>query len=390
MPSMNPPYKLFSEDPNLKGLMDLYKVDLKAFQDAEKEEYNRAKSTVSSLIDSYHKTNSQSLQESIINSMKRYQTVLPGHLKTAIQPYIAHGPTSPTAEKRRQYTQQFKRPEKPILNEAPGDSAEWENMQALVKYGFANADYDRNLTSFMVGNERAPDKLSFIPLPNGGGAVRGKDDRITYLTQQDLGLKDLSEKTGIPIKDILLNPNGVPMPNVKSFMNVNGRQIAYQGTFKPWAEEGKQYGQQMTGVTKMPGSSWDIEHPANLTKFLMEWKRKSPDDDFVKQMKDLANGNPKEANAELQSLFPSYSFKFIKRKENLWQKAWNMTPFFSSDEAMAIIPIPGKPIVMLDKAGKKHIYYYSADKDVVFNNIGEPLNSYAGVEAELNSRIIKK
>lgn len=395
-------------DPGLSAMQDLYKTTMKQFEDAEKKEYDRAKSTVASLIDSYHKADSQTLQEDIVDMMKLYQSVIPPHLKVAVEPYIAHGPTNPMAEKRRQFESMFKPPQPPKFLEGTGESVDLQNKLSLGNYWFQKADWDHALKSFMVGAEAAGDKPYFFPYGDGSGIMRDKKGRITYLSKTDMDMKSLEEKYGITPREIILNPDGIPTGK-KSFLNLNGQQITYETTLKPLAPEGEQYGQRISEVKAIPKSTLHEQLPATLSKLMLNWKRPdSGDDTLIEEYKDRLdkvritgdkpspadikawNMEVKDISRDLSSNFPGYSFEIqdVSRQEGWFKRLLNYIPFVSADTKYAMIPIKGVPIGLTDASGKTYTYYYDAATDMVYDISGKPRGTLAQVTADIASRTV--
>jgi len=386
VPALRPPS---GPDPGLSMLTDIYNADMKRYDadikryDAQRQEaHNRAKATVSSLISSYNSAKSQALQEDIINSMKTYQNSLPADLKKAIEPYIAHGPTSEMANKRREFLSQFPPPQRPTLNEASGEAVEAENKAMMIRYKFASADHNRAMQIFMGGEAMAPEKLSFIYNPDGTAAIRNKDGMINILSQQDLDLKTLEEKYNIPAKDIILNGGVIPTGKT-GFMQVNGRKITTEDIYKPFAPEDERYGSRITNVESMPKSQWDFSHPAKLVNTMMQWKMDKPDDKAIRELKERALKSSTEAQTvavDLKAMFPQYSFNIVRAKRQPW---WSYIPFLSADDNVALIPIRGEPIGLPDSQGKMMKVWYDADLDLVSNKWGIPLGNYQAASVKM-------
>lgn len=395
-------------DPGLSAYRDLYKNINKQFEEAQKEEYNRAKSTVASLIDSYHKaSNSMTLQEDIVDMMKLYQSVIPNHLKVAVEPYIAHGPTNPMAEKRRQFEQMFKRPQSPKFIEGTGESVDIQNKMSLGQYWFQKADWEHALKTFMAGAEAAGDKPYFFPYGDGSGIMRDKKGRITYLSKTDMDLKNLEEKYGVTAREIIMNPEGIPTGK-KTFANINGQQIVYEQTLKPLAPAGEQYGQRIAAVNAIPSSALHEQLPASLSKLILDWKREDPNDDLVKEYKDRLDKvriqaekpSSKQVQAwqnetinisnDLSEAYHGYSFEIrdVSRDEPTWKKLLNWLPLVSADTKYAIIPIKGVPIGLTDASGKTYTYYYDAPTDMVYDISGRPKGTLQQVTAEIASKTV--
>lgn len=394
-------------DPGLEALQNLYKSNLKQFEDAEKEQYNRAKSTVASLIDSYHKAETQTLQQDIVDMMKLYQSVIPPHLKVAVEPYIQHGPTSPMAEKRRQFESMFKRPQPPKFLEGTGESVDIQNKVALGNYWFQKADWEHALKTFMVGAEAAGDKPYFFSYGDGSGILRNKKGMVTYLSKTDMDLKNLEEKYGLTAREIIMNPEGIPTGK-KTFANINGQQIVYEQTLKPLAPPGEQYGQRISQINAIPKSTINEPLPASLTKLILDWKREDPDDDLIKEYKerlDAARITSKKPSKEelatwryevnsisqdLSSAYKGYSFEIqdTSRPEPWWKRLMNKLPLVSADTKYAVIPIKGVPIGLTDASGKTYTYYYDAPSDMVYDIAGNPKGTLAQVTADIASKTV--
>jgi len=365
------------------SMTDLVNIQATAQQKELDRQSNEAKATVSSLINSYNSAKSVALQGEIVNTMKSYAGALSPHLRQQVEPYIKHGPTSEIAEKTRQFLLHNKAPKPPIYNEAPG--AENANKYLQADHMFAVSDFKRKLNGFVYGASTQGDKQNFMGLDDGSAAIRGTDGQVMIMSQQDLGLKELSEETGISVKDMLMNPNGVPIEGSKSFMTIGGRRIETQGTYKPFEPDpGKRYGQRITNVTDMPKSDWEIDHPTSLRKLLLDWKDPSTKDEAVKDWRKRSVDSPKEAAVvaeELSVVWPQYSFKVVDlKKEGLIRSVAHYLPIISAfvddKTSSAVIPIRGKPIGIADSTGYEGLFYYDPQLNLVSNGLGEPLGSY--------------
>lgn len=386
-----PPYSLTGKDAGLSTLMDLYKTDLKAFQDQEKEAYTRAKGTVASLIDSYHKADSQALQQDIVNMMKSYTAVLPTSLKAAVGPYVAHGPTSPMAEKARQFKTFMGDPPKfPILNEAPGEAAELENIQKITQHYFANEDYARQREIFMMGSDAARPKANMFMFPNGNGAaMRGKDGRITFLSKQDLNFKEIEDKYKITPKELILNGGQIPTGK-KGFFFSNGRMVETE-EYLDFATN--KFNSRPTNTRELPKSAFYQQYPSSLVKLAMEWKNYDTDDSTVKDLRARAAKSDKEratVQQELSSLYPGYSFTIVKKKDPLWRSMMDWIPlvtaFVSVGQDQALIPIKGSPTPFAKGSGGNDILYYDPDLDRVYDATGKYIGTYEQAAATVKSR----
>jgi hypothetical protein len=369
------------------SMTDLVKIQSDAQQKDLDRQSNEAKATVSSLINSYNSAKSVALQGEIVNTMKSYASALPPHLRQQVEPYIRNGPTSEISEKTRQFLLHNKAPKPPIYNEAPG--AENANKYLQANHMFEVSDFKRKLNGFVYGASTAGDKQNFMGLDDGSAAIRGADGQVMIMSQQDLGLKELEKKTGIPIKDMLMNPNGVPTGK-KGFMTIGGRRIETEETYKPFeADPHKRQGTRITNVADMPKSDWEIDHPPTLRKMLLAWKNPSTDDETVEDWKERTLKGPKEATVvaeEMSVVWPQYSFRVVDiKKESWWKKVANILPFVSAHDKSAVIPIRGRPIGIADASGKLLTYYYDAQLDLVSNGFGEPLGSYEQVTQMLSA-----
>lgn len=373
-----------------ESMSDLYQMQLGAAESERTRQVNMAKSTIGSLISSYNTAKSQPLQQEIINTMKNYYNVLPPVLRAGVEPYIAHGPTSPAAEKKREFLKLNPYPRQPIPNEAPG--AEMTNKYAQVDYLFKQADHRRALDSFIFGSASAEDKQTFIPLEDGGAAIRTAEGQVMLMSQADLGLKELEKKYGISAREMMLNPNGIPTGR-KGFMNIGGRKIETEETIRPFEPDPqKRVGQRVIGTSAMPKSQWDIDHPASLRKLMIDWKNPGADDDATKDWKERAKGDPKNVAVEMGRIWPQYTFRLIDtKKESFLKWVVNILPFVSSQETSgALIPIRGKPVGIPDSTGYEITFYYDPNLDLVSNGFGEALGSYEQVVQSLSGKIIPR
>jgi len=370
------------------SMLDLLRIAQASEAPRIKQQTNQAKTTITSLINSYNTATSPALQQEIVNTMKSYSSILPPALRVSIEPYIKHGPTSEIAEKTRQFMLLNEPPKPPILNEAPG--AETSNSYLQAQHLFEQADYKRKLNSFVYGVSAAGEKTNFIPLQEGTAAVRDGTGQVMLMSQTDLALKELSEETGISVRDMLLNPNGVPTGK-KGFMIQNGRKISTEQIYKPFEPDPeKRYGQRQTDVSAVPKSTWDIDHSTSIRKMLMSWKDPGTKDTMIKDWKKRALKKPNEVSEEMSRIWPQYTFRVVDVvKEGWFKKIANLLPFVSSNEESAIIPIPGLPLGIPDSTGKLYNFYYNSTNDLVFNGYGEPLGSRESVVEMMSTKSVR-
>lgn len=371
------------------ALESLYRFQVQQATNFEKEQYTRAKGTVASLIDSYHKADSQALQEDIVNMMKGYTSALPTSLRAAVQPYIEHGPTSPMAEKARQFRNFMGDPPKPpVLNEAPGEVAEWQNIQAISQHYFNNEDYQRKREIFMLGSDAARPKANFFMFPNGeGAAVRNKDGRIMFLNKQDLGFKEIEEKYDIKPRELILGNGEIPTGKT-GFFAKDGRIIETK-EYMNFADG--TYRSTPTNTRELPKSAFYQQYPANLVKLSMDWKNPGTDDEGIVKLRKRANEGKKEAalvSQELSTLFPGYQFTIITNKDPLWKRIMDWIPLATAmvtvGQDSALIPIKGVPIRLPKGSGGDDILYYDPDTDRVYDALSRYIGSY-----EDAARIVK-
>lgn len=354
----------------------------------EKFDYEKAKGAVASLISSYNTTQSGAMRDHIVRTMKGYYSGLPLELQKSVDPYIAHGPTSPMSEKRREFVKHNPFPEPPMLLEGDGSILA---QTSRVNYLFKRSDWDRELKGFLFGASSTGDKMNLISFGDGSAAMRNKDGQVMMLSQSDLKLNEMSEKYNIDIKDILLGGGVIPT-GTKGVSTMGGRKITTEDTINLFATDPKErYGTRITGIEPAPKSAWDFEHPTALTSFLLDWKSRETDNESVKRIKSIAKKNPKLAQDMLTETFPQYSFKVVKRKTTPWlfNMLLKVVPFVSADANLGLVPIRGRPIPLEDQSGKKLAYYYDQALDLVFNEFGIPLGSYAQVSEDVKARVIE-
>lgn len=373
------------------ALEQLYRFNVQQQVAFEKEQYTRAKGTVASLIDSYHKADSQALQSDIVNMMKSYTSALPTSLRAAVQPYIEHGPTSPMAEKARQFRNFMGDPPKmPALNEAPGEAAEWQNIQTMTQYYFNNEDYQRKREIFMLGADAARPKANFFMFPGGnGGAIRNKDGRVMFLSKQDLDFKEVEDKYGIKARELILGGGEIPTGK-KSFFAKDGR-LVYTEEYMNFADGTTRA--HPVDVKELPKSAFYQQYPASLVKFAMEWKNPSSKDDSVVKLRKRAVGGKREAAAvanELGTLYPGYHFTIITNKDPLWKRVLDWIPVATAmvtvGQDSMLIPIKGIPQKFPKKSGGYDILYYDPDTDRVYDALSKYIGTYEQAAALVQSK----
>lgn len=363
-PILNPPFGLFEGDLDAELERTTAARD-KAFLNSQNEEYNRAKGAVASLINSYNIATSSAMRDQIVYTMKDYYSVLPNQLRKEVDPYIAYGPTSPLEEKRREFLKLNPSPQKPVLNEVPGEANNAQNELDSADYIFQKSDHDRQLKSFLFGSDAAGEKKTFIGLPDQRAAIRGKDNQVMILNSTDLKIKELAEKYGLPEKDVWLGQGVVPSGK-KGYYIENGIKKDFEYDINLFAPPGTNpYSPRATNETAAPTAA-NIEHPAALNDFLKSWS--TPDNKETEELKEIAKKNIPLVNRTLQARFPGYTFFVNKHdKGEFW--SWG-----ASDYNYIVTPIPGLPVHIPNRAGEKFTYFRNTKTGQFFNDIGKQIS----------------
>ena len=285
-------------------MSDLYQMQLQTQQQERTREVNIAKTTVSSLISSYNSAKSQPLQEQIVATMKNYYRALPSILRGAVDPYIAHGPTSPMAEKRRQFRQGHPPPKQVFYEVEEGVSNEHE----WAEYQFQRSDYQRAEERFMYGQatvERA--KIFSIPI-SGRIAVRNKEGMISVTDGTNLAIKQLAEEKGLDpdkaLRAIHLN-NGRYPSGQKATVTVGGVTSTYEMDYELLAPPGeRQTSQRLTNEEKITLPP-ETTHPDNLGKFVQDLAIQNTKTSGVELVLDMIKDAPVKKTKEGRRLVDS-------------------------------------------------------------------------------------
>ena len=322
-----------------ESMSDLYQMQLVAQQQEKTRETNIAKSTVSSLISSYNTAKSQPLQQQIVNTMKDYYHALPAVLKGAVDPYIAHGPTSPMAEKRRQWSQAHPPPKQVFYEVEEGVSNEYE----WADYQFKASDYKRARDKFMTGEpigQRA--KLFSIPI-SGRVAVRNKEGMISVSDGANIAVDQMAERIGLDkslVRQAIHLNNGRLDSGRKVTVTTEGVTRTYGLDHDLLAEPGeKAYFERLTDE-KRAALPPETKHPASLGKFIGDLAIENTEVSGVDLVLDMIKGadvkKTKEgrrmvASEEISRYFrtrwPDYTVQVEQFDEgSAWMRSLQYTP----------------------------------------------------------------
>jgi len=268
-PQVSPPYSLRGGE----DMVGLYQTLLRQQKDEEQKQFNQAKGTVVSLINSYHVTDSVNMKEQIAQTMRDYYGGLPHTLRTAVDPYIKHSPISPQEEKRREflkYNRPPSEPDIPIGSWKENDPV-WEGEWA--KHLFAQSDYNRRMHIFMFNEASAPERKNFLPLGSGRAAMRSADDTVTVLDEKNLGIREQAKRLGLDedkaLQSVYLN-NGRYPSGKKTGAIVNGTIFDYELDYNLLAGPGDSiYSRRLVGSKQAPLPP-EAAFPKDLTDFMAE------------------------------------------------------------------------------------------------------------------------
>jgi len=253
------------------GMTDLYQSMVAQQGKAEQEQFNRAKGTVASLIDSYKSTKSPGMRKQIASTMRDYYEGLPRPLRKAVDPYIRHSPISATEEKRREFLKYNPPPPEPNipLGSWKENEGVWEGEMA--KHQFAQADYARRMHIFMFDAASAPEKKNFMSLGNGKAAIRSKDGTVTVLDEQNLGIRETAKRLGLDedkaLQAMYLN-NGKYPSGKKTGAIINGTIFDYELDYNLMAQPGDPlYSRRLVGSKQAPLPP-EGDYPKDLGEFV--------------------------------------------------------------------------------------------------------------------------
>lgn len=360
-------------------MVSLYHDTIMAQQKQQEDAAAQAKSSVASLLSTYNGSQSEAMRGHVIDTLKGYYAELPHALQKEIKPYLANGPTSPTEDKRREFIAHNPPPREPQLPEGKmSEAAAPLYEQRMAEHAFALSDWQKQMQAFVYGPSSAGEKQIFIPYGDGRAAVRGKDGQVMILSQQDLALKEMSDKSGVSVRDLILKQGQIPT-GTKGFTVVNGQKITTENMENKFASDPKdRYYTRPVNVEAMPKSTDNTKHPDKLITLMLELKAEKPKDPGTQALRALALEHPDKAAEQLSTMFPDYSFNITKEKLDTWTS--RHIPLLSSgDDNLNIIPIKGH----LQQFGSKWYYY---DGTVVRNAKGIPLGSAETVMAEIANR----
>jgi len=291
------------------GMSDLYQSMLTQQGKAEQEQFNRAKGTVASLIDSYKSTKSPGMRKQIASTMRDYYGGLPGPLRKAVDPYIRHSPISATEEKRREFLKYNPPPPEPSipLGSWKENEGVWEGE--VAKHRFAQSDYARQMHIFMFDAASAPEKKNFMSLGNGKAAIRSKDGTVTVLDEQNLGIRETAKRLGLDedkaLQAMYLN-NGKYPSGKKSAAIINGTIFDYDLDYNLMAQPGEPtYSRRLAGAKQGPLPP-EAQYPKDLTEFvgkLALMDVSDPEIDKVMRMLDQVADKPLAKGRLSQRIF---------------------------------------------------------------------------------------
>ena len=347
---MRPPYSLGGGG-NMAGL---YQTMLAQQGKKEQEQFNRAKGTIASLINSYHVAGSVSMKEQVAQSMRDYYGGLPQSLRTAVDPYIKHSPISPMEEKRREFLKYNTPPQEPNIPSGSWKENEgvWEKEWA--KHLFDQSGYALRLHIFMQGPASAPEKKNFQPLGGGKAALRSADNSVTVLDEANLGVREMAKRLGLDedkaLQAVYLN-EGMYDSGKKTGVVINGTIFEYTLDYNLLATPGDPlYSRRMTGSKQAPLPP-EATYPKDLGEFVGQMAALNREDPEVAKLLDnldkVANIKLKpgqrsqriyspEASAYFESRWPGYTINIERTDQGslFWRSLDWVPPFaFFIDDA---------------------------------------------------------
>lgn len=314
---MSPPYSLGGRGGDMAGL---YETMLEQQAKTEQKQFNRAKGTVASLINSYHASGSVSMKEQITDTMRSYYGGLSEPLRKAVDPYIRHSPISPTEEKRREFLKYNPPPREPEIPQGSWKENEgvWEKEWA--GHLFAQSDYQRQMHIFMFDSASAPEKKNFQPLGNGRAALRGADNTVTVLDETNLGVRETAKRLGLDedkaLQAVYLN-NGKYASGKKSGAIINGTIFDYELDYNLLAKPGDPlYSRRLVGSKQAPLPP-EATFPKDLNEFvgkLVRFDTEDPEvDEIVRMIDRVANVRLKPGQTSQRICSPEVSKYFEAR-----------------------------------------------------------------------------
>lgn len=336
----------------------LYQTMLQQQGKKEKEQFNRAKGTVTSLINSYHASPSVEMKKQVATTMRDYYGGLPRPLRKAVEPYIRHSPISPAEEKRREFLKYNPPPQEPRIPTGSWKENEgvWEKEWAT--HLFAQDDYQRRLRIFMQGAASAPERKLFQPLGGGKAAIRSEDGTVTVLDEANLGVRETAKRLGLDedkaLQAVYLN-NGKYDSGKQTGAIRNGTIFDYALDYNLLAGPGDPlYSRRLVG-SERAALPPEVKFPKDLNEFVGKLARLDTTDpeveDVLAMVDKVANVRLKsgqksqrifspEATDYFQGRWPGYSINIERTDQG--------TAFW---RALKYTPILGWLIP--DKAGRK-------------------------------------
>jgi len=323
-------------------MTDLYQSMLAQQGKAEQEQFNRAKGTVASLIDSYKSTKSLGMKKQIASTMRDYYGGLPRPLRKAVDPYIRHSPISATEEKRREFLKYNPPPPEPNipLGSWKENEGVWEGE--VAKHQFAQSDHARQMHIFMFDAASAPEKKNFMSLGNRKAAIRSKDGTVTVLDEQNLGIRETAKRLGLDedkaLQAMYLN-NGKYPSGKKSAAIINGTIFDYELDYNLMAQPGEPtYSRRLVGAKQAPLPP-EGDYPKDLGNFIGKLTTLDRSDSEVKYVLDMLDKiddvklKPGQAAHEVTKYFQGrwgdYSVNIERTNESsfFWRVMYNLPVF---------------------------------------------------------------
>lgn len=312
----------------------------KEFRMQRKEATDNVKSVFTSLMNSYHQAKSPALQESIRGTMKTYVHAAPKWLKPALAPYINHSPISALEEKRRQFLKHNPTPREPDI--VAGEDPQIYN-QRWAAFKFQQADHKRALTGSLYGTAAQGPRMDFLSLGESGAVIRDQGGRTTLFSREDLTLKEISDRTGRPIPEIVAS-GGWSDPVTMGKVIKDGKLYTKALRRNQFTGESEVFNQDIQSAP-----STDITYPSGLHTLIDDVIGDNTKNEAAVRLRgwilEKEGKNRNVAANFLRANYPGFHFTIESFKsESDWPFPFSWIAQQVEGDDIAIYAVPGRPV----------------------------------------------
>jgi len=369
-----------------KGRLERDKAEYEELQKKKKEEEDKIKATMGSLIDTYNRSSSTAMKNQVRESMRSFYGNVDPYLRPALDPYLNHSPISPEAEKEARFLEQFPEPQSPYawgeINGKPLEAGIATSSETIAdnplgyasKY-FAYEEWKRKKSAVVLGLDPGEPK-SFLKIPSGGAALRSKDGSLAFYNDQELGFKE-AEAKGFGTIAGLIADEGYSYAGTKYKIIKDGKQVEMVNGFNVFNSSAPVKPKELSAIS-LPKSSidWEVKYPAGFSKFQENFLGKNTKDAFAMHIDELINnGNIGTAEAELAATFPGLTYEIVP-KTKIAKEFMGLISYSSASETV-ILPHKGRKIPFgVDEKGKP-TYVWIDEEGLVRDRMNQPMGTFA-------------